>query len=382
MTFELPSLLDRADNPYMPRQLQLVPLNLDPGDFALLHPLPDFPHNNIALIDGAHGPVITTTGPVYDDADELVDDTDDNSSDSLDSIEDHEFPTYFSQRGSPPRLFHSHGTYTLPVDGDEMKRQEAQHILLRMILGSNYDAPIRELLSDNSYERKVVDLCTGAGHWVLEMAKEFPRVEFRGLDLVPIQTRYPPPNVRFEIADVTERLRFADASVDVVHARMACLKAEVVPHFLQEVARVLRPGGLFLSAEWGVQPTLHPEHPFRPENDAYIPRTVSFYKAASDIVPSLAPQILRLIRQTASFEEPASKQWAIPISTPHTPDTPLSVAFVSRVMGRITQGYADALVAGGSFLQEDADAFKDELDQGFGIYLTYQTVFARKKSSG
>jgi hypothetical protein len=91
------------------------------------------------------------------------------------------------------------------------------------------------------------------------MAAEFPRVEFRGLDLgawsyqsamekpedlighaapplaqiityivslptVPIQTRYPPRNVRFEIADVTERLRFADASVDVVHARMACLR--------------------------------------------------------------------------------------------------------------------------------------------------------------
>ena len=34
-----------------------------------------------------------------------------------------------------------------------------------MILGTNYDAPIYELLNDNSYERKVVDLCTGAGHW-------------------------------------------------------------------------------------------------------------------------------------------------------------------------------------------------------------------------
>lgn len=34
-----------------------------------------------------------------------------------------------------------------------------------MILRTNYDAPIRELLNDNSYERKVVDLCTGAGHW-------------------------------------------------------------------------------------------------------------------------------------------------------------------------------------------------------------------------
>ena len=101
-----------------------------------------------------------------------------------------------------------------------------------------------------------------------------------------------------------------------------------------------------------------------------------------DIVPSLAPQIRHLIRQTASFEEPVSKQWAIPISAPYTPDTSPSVAFVSRVMGRITQGYADALVAGGSFLQGDADAFKDELDQGFGIYITYQTVFARKESSG
>lgn len=40
---------------------------------------------------------------------------------------------------------------------------------------------------------------------------------------VPIQTRDPPHNVRFEIADVTGVLRFADASVDVVHARMICL---------------------------------------------------------------------------------------------------------------------------------------------------------------
>ncbi len=58
-------------------------------------------------------------------------------------------------------------------------------------------------------------------------------------------------------------------------------QAEVIPHFLQEVARVLRPGGLFLSAEWGVQPTLHPEYPSFAGNDVYIPKTVSFYKAAS-----------------------------------------------------------------------------------------------------
>jgi hypothetical protein len=36
-------------------------------------------------------------------------------------VEDDEFPTYFQQIGSPPRLFHSHGTYVLPVDIDETK---------------------------------------------------------------------------------------------------------------------------------------------------------------------------------------------------------------------------------------------------------------------
>ena len=50
-------------------------------------------------------------------------------------------------------------------------------------------------------------------------------------------------------------------------------------------------------------------------------------------------------------------------------------------MGRSARGYADALVAGGSFLQDDADAFKFELDRGLDIYIVYQTVFARKTLS-
>jgi len=355
MTYEippaLPTLLDRTDNPYMPRYLQNACLDHDPDDFSVPHSLSQFPSTNTSPINGGHMSAMSTPDPLHDDTDVYLDDIDDNSSESLDSIEDDEFPSFFAQRGSPPRLFHSHGTYNLPVDSDEMKRQEALHILLRMVRGSNYDASIRELLSDNPNKRKVVDLCTGAGHWVLEMAKEFSLVEFRGLDLVPIQTRYPPPNVRFEIADVTDGLRFADASVDVVHARMTCLRAEGVPHFLQEVARILRPGGLFLSADWGVQPTLHREHPLFAEREAYIPRTVSFFNEAANIVPTLAPQILHLIRQTGSFEEPVSKQWAIPISPPYSPDSTFSSAhyFISRVMGRVTHGYADALVDGGFF---------------------------------
>jgi hypothetical protein len=34
-----------------------------------------------------------------------------------------------------------------------------------MIIGSNHDAPVRELLNNNPKERKVVDLCAGTGRW-------------------------------------------------------------------------------------------------------------------------------------------------------------------------------------------------------------------------
>lgn len=125
MTFKLPSLqtLDQDDNPYMPHHLQNISLYLNPGHFLLQTvTLPVLPPtgSNTASMDGANRPVIITNRPVNNNTDEL-DNIDDNSSDTLDSIEDHEFPSFFSQRSSPPRLFHSHGTYNLPVDSDETK---------------------------------------------------------------------------------------------------------------------------------------------------------------------------------------------------------------------------------------------------------------------
>ncbi|KAI9448628.1 S-adenosyl-L-methionine-dependent methyltransferase [Lactarius psammicola] len=370
MTFELsPIMFDPADNPYLPRSQQNVRLALNPTDLDFIHPFPAFP-------PAAHAPAILAASPMANEGEmaTCADDIDDNS-DIVDPIEDDAFPTYFRQIGSPSRLFHSHGSYVLPVDSDETKRQEAQHILLRMIIGSNYDAPVRELLNSNPGGRKVVDLCTGAGHWVLEMAREFPHARFRGLDLVPIQTRYPPENVRFEIADVTERLGFADGSVDVVHARMTCLSEGAVPGFLREVARILRPGGLFLSAEWDTHPTLHPwVGGFEGED---IPQTITFYDVASNVVPTLAPTIHTLIARNGSFERPVSTRRAIPISAPYAAGSN-GLHFVSEVMERITQGYADALVAGRYVSLGVAENFKAELSETTGIVCVYQTVFARK----
>ena len=47
------------------------------------------------------------------------------------------------------------------------QRQDAMHEILRLVLGGNYDGPVREVLADDGGNRKkvAVDLCTGTGLW-------------------------------------------------------------------------------------------------------------------------------------------------------------------------------------------------------------------------
>ena len=108
-------MFDPADNPYMPRSVQNIHLALDPNDLAFPHLLSAFPPSADAPAMLAAGPLNeqeTTHGP---------DDVDDNSRTIPVPLEDHEFPAYFRQIGSPPRLFHAHGSYVLPVDSYEIK---------------------------------------------------------------------------------------------------------------------------------------------------------------------------------------------------------------------------------------------------------------------
>ncbi|KAI0325261.1 hypothetical protein GY45DRAFT_1340222, partial [Cubamyces sp. BRFM 1775] len=156
--------------------------------------------------------------PFYDQSDD--DGTASDVSDDVVEVRSDEIPLYFEEREG--RLFHSHGSspYPLPVDADEQQRQTGLSRLLRRLIGDLSVGPVRELLAFAPVERRrVVDLGTGTGQWVLDMAREFPHVKFYGVDIVPIATRYPPQNVIFEIHDIMEPFRYASGSIDMVHAR-------------------------------------------------------------------------------------------------------------------------------------------------------------------
>lgn len=105
----------------------------------------------------------------------------------------------------------------------------------------------------------VLDIGCGPGEWVLEMARNYPRCSIIGIDISQRMTVYGNayarirqlPNARFEVADVSQTLPFANASIDIVQVRFATgfLLVSTWPPFLKECFRILRPGGVLCSVE-------------------------------------------------------------------------------------------------------------------------------------
>jgi SAM-dependent methyltransferase len=128
--------------------------------------------------------------------------------------------------------------YLLAHDVSEQNRLDFQHFFLKGILGKNYLAPLVSPLT-------ILDVGSGTGRWVAEMAQEFPNARVTGIDVAPA----PPPttsiNAHFVQQDILKGLPFLSASFDYVHARLlvAAIPVAAWPGLLQEYLRVVRPGG-------------------------------------------------------------------------------------------------------------------------------------------
>jgi len=118
-----------------------------------------------------------------------------------------------------------------------------QHHLIKHIFGTNFFAPVREILE---LDAKVLDVGCSSPSWAMEVATEFPKTKVVGIDMVPVfPTSVKPENCTFTLANILHGLPFLDNTFDLIHMRFLVLglRKEDWPAVLSELYRVCRVGG-------------------------------------------------------------------------------------------------------------------------------------------
>ncbi|RIB21341.1 S-adenosyl-L-methionine-dependent methyltransferase [Gigaspora rosea] len=144
------------------------------------------------------------------------------------------------------RRFHnvSDIIYDLPNDEDEADRLHLEHFLTRDVWKTNFLSPIAPQLEVGC---KVLDVGCGPGTWTIEMAMNYDKSSFVGIDISPIfPMEIKPSNVNFKEANILDEIPYPDESFDFVHMRY------MFPSFTQmqweeivmnEIVRVIKIGG-------------------------------------------------------------------------------------------------------------------------------------------
>lgn len=132
--------------------------------------------------------------------------------------------------------------YLLPCDEQEAERLLLQHYVIRYAFGSNTIPPI-----DTTLAGKVLDCGCGPGTWVMEMATDYPDLDFYGFDISPM---YPssihPRNAHFSVGNLLDpEIPYISDSFLLVHQRnmLLGLTQEAWPGVVQDLYRCVVPGG-------------------------------------------------------------------------------------------------------------------------------------------
>ncbi|KAL1956520.1 hypothetical protein VTO42DRAFT_7083 [Malbranchea cinnamomea] len=138
------------------------------------------------------------------------------------------------------RRYHRYheGSYLYPNDQVEQERSEIQYEMLRLVNdGRIFFAPLKD-------PERILDIGTGWGQWVLEMADMFPNTEINGTDLSPVQPTSVPENVHFYVDDANEAdWLWPDNHFDYIHTSMLLGSHIHFPTLIRTAWKYLKPGG-------------------------------------------------------------------------------------------------------------------------------------------
>ncbi|KAF8544002.1 S-adenosyl-L-methionine-dependent methyltransferase [Trichophaea hybrida] len=120
-------------------------------------------------------------------------------------------------------------------------------IMLLLLDGKLHLAPLEN-------PQRILDIGTGTGMWAIDVADKYPTAKVVGTDLSPIQSKWVPPNCRFEIDDAEDDWTYrTDDYFDFIHARNISLGITDWPRLLSQAYRCLKPGANIELAEFGTE---------------------------------------------------------------------------------------------------------------------------------
>ena len=153
---------------------------------------------------------------------------------------------------------------------------------------------------------------------------------------------------------------------------------------LPEVARVLRPGGLFVSNEWARSPIMLDGG----DIDVHAPSTAEFFRAVRATlrdrrgIPTIAHKIPELLHDSGCFTHIASRPFFMPIGGWHADPGMRELGRENRDMVELYARSMRAVLIEGPWAAQ-----ADALIQGYireswsvsGLGLLYHTVHARRR---
>ena len=153
---------------------------------------------------------------------------------------------------------------------DQKNQEELRRLTLQShLLTTSMGGPLSDLPHPTAF-RRVLDVGSGSGSWVIETAQMYPTLELLGIDRSERMVEHAreaahvnqvSDRVTFQVMDALLRLEFPDAFFDLVNLRLGLsfLRTGDWPKLLSEMLRVTSPGGVIRITDTEIiQPSTSP----------------------------------------------------------------------------------------------------------------------------